>query len=750
MKAYLARSVIFLAVLPAMGASADDALMQAHDKAAAAAPEGVVFTLTLAKPRFHMGEPIGMTYAFSSTAAGKWKLDMGMYDRSGRLWEETFHVDPSAGTADPIADYFKMSQGFFGGGLRSMPPTLGDKPVELKFELNEWVRFDKPGKYRLYIEAQRISPVVEDTAPNAPRIQPPPAISNVVELEILPYDAAWSKGQLDEIRKALDAKADDSAASLRLRFLNSPESVEEMAVRLGKESANPWDLQASLIGYIDRKAALETLQKHLTAPDQPVTPRFLDTLRLLDVMLAEQGMPAPAMDMGSDAQKKSQDWWAAHQSRMTAALAKYAGQLSESLSKKEPAAKATCLQTLQQPPASTVVKPDPALAEALAPLFATLPQNQQIQALEYNWARTKTPSLLPTLLKLLDQPVEKTNDGLVLRDLLLARAYELDPKTVRPMILAEMKAPPSNQGLPASMHMRALLALPDETLPEMDETLAVHLSARGGLNDLEMTARLISRYGSKAIEPQVKAFYEPAAGRWACALQASLLAYFLRVDDAYGSEQFARCLASRQTGCWHQLFTDVGRQTWTPSLEKLAVEALANPSSDIVSSALTMLRTRGSADAKSGLLAALSQHYVPHVPTGRSGTTGATDDYNAPADPVGVRLAGIAETLANGHRWNLTPEEADQVRKLTLDANTAARVQALLAPTSLRVRVGVKGDGTVDASLNNEAYSSLTELKEKVGMFPPDTEVVVEGTEGDAAYEEFMKWAAEGKVKLKK
>jgi hypothetical protein len=169
---------------------------------------------------------------------------------------------------------------------------------------------------------------------------------------------------------------------------------------------------------------------------------------------------------------------------------------------------------------------------------------------------------------------DRYGQGLALRDWALARAYDLDPRAVRPLVLAEMRAPHKSVFYPGSLRIEALATLPDQTLPEMDEAFVDQLTSNATLYDLELTAGLMSRYATKAIEPQAKGFFERAAGRWACALQSSMLAYFLRVDDAYGTEAFAKCLASRETGCWRTLFTDVGRQVWTPALGTLAVGAL--------------------------------------------------------------------------------------------------------------------------------------------------------------------------------
>src|SRR5205823_14617304 len=89
---------LLMAFLPALAAHAADDLVQARDDAAAKAPAGVIFELKLSKATYRMGEVIDMHYAFSSSVADKWLLDMAMYDRSGRLGGETCHIDPAADT----------------------------------------------------------------------------------------------------------------------------------------------------------------------------------------------------------------------------------------------------------------------------------------------------------------------------------------------------------------------------------------------------------------------------------------------------------------------------------------------------------------------------------------------------------------------------------------------------------------------------------------------------------------------------
>src|ERR1700690_1358256 len=67
---------------------------------------------------FHIGEIIPLDLAFTSSTPNAYQLDMATYDRSGRLNEDQFVVDPSNGSDDPLQLYFRAYKGFMAGGLR--------------------------------------------------------------------------------------------------------------------------------------------------------------------------------------------------------------------------------------------------------------------------------------------------------------------------------------------------------------------------------------------------------------------------------------------------------------------------------------------------------------------------------------------------------------------------------------------------------------------------------------------------------
>ena len=107
----------------------EDAFVAQHREAARKNPEGVSFTLRLEedKSQFKPGEVIRVEFSFTSDLPDTYDLDGRTYDRGGRLQLDKYFLDHKTGVADP----------------------------KMTFELNEWFRFDQPGRFRLYVTAPR-------------------------------------------------------------------------------------------------------------------------------------------------------------------------------------------------------------------------------------------------------------------------------------------------------------------------------------------------------------------------------------------------------------------------------------------------------------------------------------------------------------------------------------------------------------------------------------------------------------------
>src|SRR5262245_50876989 len=387
-------------------AKPEDSFLVQHRQAVQKNPEGVSFTLRIKKdkPQFKPGEMIPVEYSFTSSLPKTYDLDGATYDRVGRLHLDKFFLDQKTGVTDPLGDYLHPGSGM--GGIRS-DPTLGTKPHIMMFVLNEWFRFDQPGKFRLYVTAPRIRKIGKTGFRDGAEVT-----SNIVEFEIMQHDPDWAEQELEEIKHGFaspEGNQQRAEACLRLRFLNTEAAASEMVRRYGA----PWadcehQYSFGLIGSPHRAFAVKEMERRLEAADQIVSDGYLWTLSHLAASLRQKTpLPVENPKDAKQAEAIGKSWQKFDETRQLLKI-EYAERLASALSGKEKAARAIGLHTLleivwNQNPSDTH-KQLVALVEKLAPeiiaVFDDLPLNIQTGLLEYRWKQIAGPSILPTLRKI--------------------------------------------------------------------------------------------------------------------------------------------------------------------------------------------------------------------------------------------------------------------------------------------------------------------------------------------------------------
>jgi hypothetical protein len=218
---------------------------------------------------FRIGEIIPLDLRFSSTVENKYRLYTQNGDGSGRLNMETYTAEPRSGWQDPL-DLFYRTGAFAGGGLGNIW-MLSDKPFLITAELNEWMRFDRPGEYRLTVTSARVRDALSrSTVSNV--------ASNEVLLTIIDATPEW---QEETLRKALATLAvsapvqpydwnqpDPGRDAIRtVRFLGTPAAARELAFRFSKGAfrVNNMDIDCvlGLAGSPAHQAALDEMKKAL-------------------------------------------------------------------------------------------------------------------------------------------------------------------------------------------------------------------------------------------------------------------------------------------------------------------------------------------------------------------------------------------------------------------------------------------------------------------------------------------------------
>lgn len=589
------------------------ALAAALPLAAQVLPD-VEFRLRLqdSRTRFRLGETISLELMFSSSSPEKYWLDTRMYDRIGRLhFTDEFLIEPVEGTSDPLQDYFPSPSGLGGAGGVVM---LGQKPITLGRDLNEWVRFDRPGEYRIRVLSRRVSSKLARGASPTGAVE---LRSNAVEVTIVPANPEW---QTAELRRAIevletvlpgpDSKTFERrrSAARTMRFLDTPAAVRQ-CVRWfrGAEMQLDYEFRFCLLGTTHRKLAAEAMERGLHDPSQPVSTSLVETLAQLRTWL-ELGAPGaypkaePAQARWREDQKRRYE----HEMKTLAALT---GQLAAATERKEGAAKAVSLRTLTDLLMAAKRDISEKLKDDLAASFAEMPWMLQSEMLGYRWEAVRTAAMAPALRRIIDDPPEGRRD---LRDLALRRLYDFDPAEGRRLILAEIERAEPRLGF------EVLAMLPEKTLPSLESTI---------MRNVERTRTwigraLIARYGSKAILPRVKALYEtidkemrsrpadawrqtsPVRSLAAPACEPALIAYFLRVDPAYGEAKLRKAVAERWaevSNCYMMIIPQTARLYGGPQWEKVAMEALEDPVVGVKMYAAKALGEHGSGAAKGPL-----------------------------------------------------------------------------------------------------------------------------------------------------
>ena len=213
---------------------------------------------------FRIGEAIPLELQFSSAAENKYHIETRSSDRTGRLDLEAYAVEPRSGWRDPLGLYFRTAE-IIGGGLESSQ-ILGGEAFPIAADLNEWVRFEQPGQYRVTITSWRVF----ESSPSSPLA----LVSSPVLLTIVAPTPEW---QQETFRRAAAVLAQSYQISTLLglpspqgrrdamrvlRFLGTAEAARELAHRIDDRDCGR-DCLLGLAGSPAREVAFQELRKVL-------------------------------------------------------------------------------------------------------------------------------------------------------------------------------------------------------------------------------------------------------------------------------------------------------------------------------------------------------------------------------------------------------------------------------------------------------------------------------------------------------
>jgi hypothetical protein len=676
---------------------------------------GPQLRLSLSKTEFHCGEVIPLDLAFTAEGPDRYQISLASYDRSGRMSHDQFLIDPKEGTSDPVQLYFNSGWVFLGGGLFSVK-FLSTSPTFIPLDLNEWVRFDQPGAYRLTVVSYRVN---DTRASDYPRNAGRELKSNSVDLRIIASDAAWQQAQLKQIVEALgrpgpsggDRQNDPRQAAMKaLRYLGSEEAAGELARRLrGEDSHADWDCMFGLIGSPHRDAGLMEMNKLLEDPEFPVSDLFLTTMSVL---------PLDSNEPPESLRKQREEILQALRQRLASAL-----------SNKHGKALAVSLDTAMSGNNSKM-PPDikGKLVPQLIETFSALAVEKQVAWLEYRWKDVAGPAWLPVVRALAlhyeDFPELRAMpayQSLQLSAAALKRWYELDPEGARGAVITEITRPKPRY------NANTLGLLPDQTLPDVEHVIAEHLLATDNYEIEGNLASLLFRYADGAVLRDVLREFKKKEGNWAGDTLYQLLAYLLKVDPQTARpllerEAAVRCPPGR--GCAYVVFATIGGLQNSPILEELALKTLLDPDPSAVIDAVNYLGKYGSPNAEQALWSRYDAW---------------SREWSGRADELRFVAAGknphvwdanlgqsLARALASGTNWFCDESKLRRIQALGVGANIQGDTeQALRAWSQRPFTITYYGNIPPTFALAQYNPLSLDLLKKKLTQFPAGTKFVL-------------------------
>jgi hypothetical protein len=662
---------------------------------------------------FRLGEVIPLELSFVSQIPKQYQINMAAYDRSGRMSYEQFVVKPDGAWRDPLHSYFNSIGGWLGGGLTNLN-FFSETPTIISLDLNEWVQFSAPGKYRITVISSRVgSPTPFD--------KPLTLTSNELELAIVSPTDKWQRATLEQAVAILDAPIRQTERDLSdqnrskhdaiktVRYLGTRAAANQLARHLrGDDNNLDFEYMFGLIGSPSRETALVETRRLLSDPDHPVTDIFLTTMSVLSVNPDESPEAMRAQFERSSNTIRSE--------------------LLDTLPKKRGNALAVSLfTTVNQisPQASVPESTRQLMVAQLAKMFDSLSIERQIELLQYRWDSIRSAKLLPVLQKYAQAyqefPIPNEMHAYNFNQLsgaALQHWYELDPEGARLAVIQEILRPKPR------FDARTLGFLPDKTLPEVEELLIEHFSDvadQGG--DYWFSgnlASLIERYGTAAILPRMLTIADKNVGKWACMIQGPALAYLLRVDPASARQRIETAMAARGEGysaCNHSLLSDVGSLHLDPLLEEIAIRSLIDGDPEVAANAAGFLGRFGSPAAEQRLWERFTQWSAQwHGRESELQYVNGTENRNLYQGGLGTSLQ---QAIFSGEAWLTDKPKLQRLRQLSAGPSMQQQVDGIIAqwdPKPWRIDFVPSTDSQFNLLQYN--LKSLELLEKKLSQFP--------------------------------
>ena len=593
-----------------LSALADD-FEARHQRAVAVNPEGLHLSVALAArtQTFRIGDSIRLEYTFTADTADRYLANETSNDRMLRSILESFIIDRPEDAVEPAKDFFALFNAidcfnFPNGGFAAYP--INHSPLRLSVVLTQYLHFNQPGHYRLYVVTRQVMSVnakrlpvppppglrqdVDDSSLFYPQQRPggpPLASENVIEFDLLPQASEEAER---EVQKIIADTNHFAGAKLNL---DNAYRLFEIATPSARKSAAQlypyWRLNSGLVGIAavvaapQHSEAVSLLQARLKDPQEPPDADSLFYLELLRLMDEDPKLTAESVLHGGRA--------SGDQRRMllTKRISADVQQLTAGLNERPPKERAITVQMLNIIVDHRMCSvPLPIGLEVKAQLRATrltalpdMPEQEQASALlNFTWAQgLSREQMVPVMVNIFQQRAAvppSRGDYVSIR--VLAIIAETDPDLASNLFRRRMI---DHHWLPEYSSLLRESKLRISGSRELDKVLIDNLEDCS-TKVKEQIAPILALVATPGLLPQLKKIYESESAAWPCSLSSSILTYFLKVDPAYG------LAATKKAGVVYDampdpqcrresLLADMAELRDASELRKLAETALNDP-----------------------------------------------------------------------------------------------------------------------------------------------------------------------------
>jgi hypothetical protein len=562
-----------------------DAFESQHQQALAANPSDVHLKISLDadKTTFHIGETIRLKYEFTADAAGKYVAAARYFDRSQRSILENFFTDRPADARVPLREFWDFHSALSGSHLfapRDPTLKLDVTPQFDSIEITHYLRFLKPGRYRLYVVTHSALP------PGAPvKVEGGPAIAaeNIVAFRILPQDLAAASREVDEIVARAHQQSSPRftpVEAFRLFEIGTPKARKAAASlythRNNYGGADDIAL-ATVLAAPTHAEAIALLRARLREITLLVDENLIQELALLQIA---QKNPTLTGSLIRGADREALAAWRAQLSDQIVAIWQF---VASTLDRRAPDIRASTLHSLDH--LSTyyfgsellpvpIEDRDRIRAQHLASM-PDLPSHELANdLLNFRWSQTlPSDQVLAVLTQIYAAP--PVQNASFIRETALKEIAKLDPQKAQALFRERVL----DLDTPLDWNRIRSMNLPPSA--DLDTELIRILEDRW-TERMSRVAPIVGLYATDSILPRVKKVYEIYGPDWPCSIEAGLLTYFLRVDPAYAAEKLGPALSSYYekggSDC-HQggLLSDLAVLRNGPELQPFVSAALDDP-----------------------------------------------------------------------------------------------------------------------------------------------------------------------------